>query len=244
MIELLVAMVLLAIVGGIVTQAVVGGARGIGDSSTRSDAMIQATDAADRIGTDIRATRSSGRSGPIIEQSELRTAINTNGDLFALTGGPTLDWRDVASANATSLTVQSDVVDEPGTSRPECVTWGIATKAGGWYLRRLVRRYTVGCSTKGVILQDDEMTRPSSSQTPTGLFSYVRTVAAGGTCTMAAATTSPSAADLNRITSVRINFTSLVQHGTSSSSTAQLLDEISIRSRAGNDYQYGLGCDT
>jgi type II secretory pathway pseudopilin PulG len=246
MIELLVAMVLLAIVGGIVTQAVLGGVRGMNDTAASSDAMSQAADAADRLGTDVRAARRQGRSGALVEQAELKSAINSDGDLYPLTGGPKLDWRDIASADATSMTIQADVVDEPGASKPECVTWSIANATGGWYLRRVVKRYSVSCGGGGgATLEDDAMTTPTTAlPRPTGLFTYVVTVAAGGTCRTNAAIPNPGAAALNRITSVRIDFSSLATHGTSSASSAQLLDEISIRSRAGNDYQYALGCDT
>src|SRR4051812_28148855 len=104
LVEMLVAMILLAIVGGVVFQAVMGGVRGIGDSSTRSDALAQSSEAADLLGTDIRMTRSAGRSGGLIDPGELREAVDDNGSLSSLVDGNALDWRDIDAATPTKLT--------------------------------------------------------------------------------------------------------------------------------------------
>lgn len=251
MIELVVAMILLGIVGAIIVTGVSGGVSGYQDAKTTSDGMAEAAEAAERFGTDLRVARSQGRSGPIISPSDLQTAIDTNGDLTDIATGRSLDWRDVFEATPSSAGFQADVIDEAGAgARPECVRWSVANAAGGWELRRTVRSYTPQCAGGGGgVLEDDALTKPNASQPAPGtggtppLFTFVASRTAGTNCSAQAIAGTPSAIDRNRIVSVRINFRSLAGAGTAASNSA-LLDEVTIRSRAASDYQFGLRCTT
>ena len=250
MIELVVGMILLGIVGAIIVTGVTGGVSGYQDAKSTSDGMAQAAEAAERFGTDLRVARSQGRSGPIISPSDLQLAIDTNGDLTDIATGQSLDWRDVFEATPSSVGFQADVIDEAGVgARPECVRWFVQA-SGGWQLRRTVRSYTPQCGGGGgAVLEDDGLTKPNSSQPAPGsggtppLFTFVASRTVGTNCSSQPTAGTPSAVDRNRIVSVRINFRSLAGAGATSSNSA-LLDEVTIRSRAASDYQFGLRCTT
>lgn len=248
MIELVVGMILLGIVAAIIVRGVTDGFGGYTHSKAQSDGMAQAAEAAERFGTDLRVTRSEGRSGPIISPSELQDAIDTNGDVTDIATGKLLDWRDITEATPSIIGFQADVIDEPGVgARAECIRWFITTTADGWSLRRQVRSYTPTCSGSGALLEDDAMTEPNAATPPPGsggtpnLFTYVVSTTSGTNCSSSAIAGAPSPINRNRVVSVRINFQSLaMQHD--SSANAALLDEISIRSRTAADYQFGLRC--
>ena len=247
MIEMVVGMVLLGIVALMIFQGVTDGFGGYTDAKSQSDGMAQAAEAADRFGTDLRVTRSDGRSGPVISPSELQDAIDTNGELTDLASGKPLDWRDSYEATPSSVGFQADVIDEAGVgARPECVRWFVAT-TGGWSLRRQVSTYRDRCTGSGTVLEDDAMTEPNTVTPAPGaggtppLFSYLISSTTGTNCSSTAVNGTPSASNRNRIVGVRINFRSLARQANASSNSA-LFDEISIRSRTADDYQFGLRC--
>lgn len=251
LIELVVACVLLGIVGIMITRSVMDANNGYLDSKSNSEGMAQAAEAAERLGADLRVARAIGRSGTVMDPSDLRDAIDTNTDLVDLATGTSLDWRDITEATPNSVTFQADVVDETtGGDSPECVRWFVSGTSP-WHVRREVRPYSAGCAGGGTLLEADEMTQPTTSRPAPGtggtprLFSFVLATASANTnvfgCTSMLFTGTPSPAQRNRITSVRIDFRSLAQRRNSAGNAA-LMDEISLRSRNATDYQDGMRC--
>ncbi len=255
LIELVVAFVLIGLVLGVAVSVVVRGFSGAAESSTTARARAQAAEAAERLGSDVRAARSIGRDGAkVADPVDLQRAVRTDGPLYDLDGN-LLDWRDVVVAAPNRIVFQSDVVDEaPGrASQPECVTWMVdnGVSGTGWYVRRVVRAYTNRCNRGGgAVREDDAMTPPvkASLRPAPGtagvppLFTYLVSRRSGAACRTIPTSSTLSSADRNRVVGVRLDFTGLVQVRDQATLTA-LRDEISIRSRSAADYQLAMECD-
>lgn len=243
-------MVLIGLVAGVIGMFVVQSGAGFSEAKATSNAMAQAAEAADRLGGDLRAARSLGRSGTLIDPADLKQSMHNNGTLVDLMSGDTLDWQDVTQATANSITFQSDVIDQTsGAQTPECVRWYVDGTTT-WSLRRTVRPYSRGCSAptaaSRAVLEDDHLTNPTSTAARPGsrgvppLFAYVISTAGRSGCT-SAVISSPTSVERNRIVAVRLDVRSLViQH--TSASRAALLNEVGIRSRSSSDYQFAMGC--
>lgn len=255
LIELVVAGILLALVVGVAASTIIQGFKGAADTAATAGGRSSAAEAAERLGADVRGARSTGRDGAkIVDVAELADVVREDdagrvGVLYDISGN-VLDWRDLTEATPNSITFQSDVVDEVGGAQsiPECVTWYVADAAGGWYLRRVARAYSSGCSGGGRIHEDDAMThptrdlpRPGTSGAP-ALFSFVVASRSGGGCASRTSAGPLSRGDRNRTLGVRIDFSSLARNR-DQAGRAALRDEFAIRSRAASDYQLALGCD-
>lgn len=256
MIELVVSFVLIGIVLAMAAGAIIRGFSGAAETSSSANARAKAAEAAERIGADVRGARSVGRDGAkIADVADLVRAVRTNGPLYDIDGN-LLDWRDITAAQPNVITFQADVVDEaPGaSSQPECVTWSVANATGGWYVRRVARAYVDRCGGVpgggGTVREDDALTSPTpatvrpvpGTRGVPALFSYVVAQRAGGRCRAVVLNRQLSADERNRITGVRLDFSSIAVHRNDASHAA-LRDEISIRSRSAADYQLALGCD-
>jgi prepilin-type N-terminal cleavage/methylation domain-containing protein len=249
LIEMVVACVLAAMVIGIVGTVVMKALDGGRDAAATNRANANAAEAAERFGADVRAARSHGRDGSaVIDRISLANAIKNDINLVD-TDGVEIDWRDINVATADNLVLQADVIDETTTSSPECIEWRIEGTST-WYVRRIVRPYTLRCTGGGAALEDDRITapiaasikpRPGSGGAP-ALFAYaVAFISPGGGCTTSE-TSSPNNIQRNRIVGARINFSSIDSDGSQSSQTASH-EVIALRSRAGAEYQTAMECD-
>ncbi|MCB0878808.1 MAG: hypothetical protein KDC46_07490 [Thermoleophilia bacterium] len=246
MIELIVAMVLLAVLLGGVSMAVMRGFEGAGTTSLKSRTFTQFEQASQMLEQDVRAARSPNRSFDQVRDLDLfADQVRTGSSAIA----------DVTVANSKTFQFVGDVVSLPGNATwagAECIRWELKTGAT-WSIVRTV--YSNDNCGGGTTLTSTWV-RPTSGAgagagaAPTSAFSYVLgcdpaacgVPAATSTCGQGgAALGTVSGAARNWITQVRFDLSAIAVEGKRATKDS-LQSTIALRNRLSSDYQYALGC--
>ncbi len=267
MIELIVAIILAAIMFGVVGTALVNAlqgssgvrAGGVADASARRVSQLVEDDVA-------RAETKDRADGQVRDLDDFNRAVR-NGDAIhsteptrPATASDVVDIRDVRRATGTGFTIQADVIPD-STGLVECVEWDAATKPGKagsseFTITRTVKQgaseYADPCS--GTVAQKTVELRAHGGGINSAPFSYqlqCHQDACGAAASPAAtgkqaqcmpwpAVSVPDGKQLAWIVGVKLNLAAIVQDGGSAKATASSL--MTIRSRSSNDYQLALGC--
>jgi prepilin-type N-terminal cleavage/methylation domain-containing protein len=268
LIELVVAICLLAIIIALITTALVK----VLDSSSRANERAKAQRAAvtsqDLLQDDLRAARAYQRdTATITSVDELRDDI-----YYQL---PTAkDIHDISLATSKAITFEADVFQGPGAPRPECVRW---YQQPDYSIIREVHDWTSGCSNgsaPGTLRQKMVMmpkpvalplattpppvgyrlmwqrTRNATDPDPANCFqSYLTGAAAKKDVTGAAAnlgnlSSKTSRARLDAIVGVVLDLRAWAQRSKTSTAHGdqELVAFATIASRESPDYHYGLAC--
>jgi prepilin-type N-terminal cleavage/methylation domain-containing protein len=166
LIEMVVALILLAVLLAVVSKFVIDGLTGANRSMSYEKALRMVDVAENTMTSDLRSTRARHRTTEwlrtpddarvaILYQREAIGYLN-NGDQVRL------DVHDIVRADSRRFIFQSDIHtenrDSDGKPIPECVSYVSATSDGKWSLQRIVASYdqsiTRGCRAGGVRVLD------------------------------------------------------------------------------------------
>jgi prepilin-type N-terminal cleavage/methylation domain-containing protein len=260
LVELIVAMVLLAIALTMVTRGLLDGFSSTSDAITEREAQHMVDKATQQLTQDLRSARANDRNVNDIRQPYLLTrAIMLGTAIYSGDCPPSatcklLDVADVKAATSTTFEFMADV--DTSSVGAECVTYTIPPSGATFWMRRAVTAYssaTRTCAAAGA--SGAYLIRPQKVPTSAvghPVFSYQLvcnrsaagcSLAGGPKCTPTTQTSVGSAVARNWITSVTVDLTSLVERG-ESRSIDSLKGTASIRTRENHDYRLALGCIT
>lgn len=244
--ELVIAMVLLAVVLGLASAAFMGGLGGSASTGLSERATTQFRQMTSMLEQDTRAARAPGRDVDVLRDRDAFAAQIRTG---RSTLPRSLDVMDVRVATPTQLQLIGDVISIPGNATwggAECVTWQLVTGAS-WSVRRTVSPDEAGCSAAGALTSTwIQSTQVATGAVPTRLFSYVlgcdaAACAGGGGCQGSRPVGSATGVARGWVTQVRIDLDALVKSG-KATAREQLTTDVTLRNRMSDDYQYALGC--
>jgi len=249
LVELVVALVLLAIVVGFAGAPLINGLRGSDDVQSRTQASQRASDATEHVRNDLAAALAPDRDARHVRGVEKLTRALLEPGYRTLSDDPSygarqLDVRDVVRATPTELHFRADVLAADRNAPVECVRWRAAAPTSPQYwLERTVygnERLATGTSCAGTALVTDMELPPTdrvAGRAPAATFSYE---VLGSNCTVTLAST-VSGSDLNRIVAVRVD---LVGVGSRRASVAvdNATSVAVLTSRESTTYRRALGC--
>ncbi|MBC7644367.1 MAG: type II secretion system protein [Thermoleophilia bacterium] len=255
LVELLVAIVLLAIIGVVISTVLIGLYHSSTRTHTRARAMQTAVHATDSLQDNLRAAHARYR-----DAAHVRSADDLRGALLfgevprdATVPGGVLDLHDIAKATPTELIFQSDVLTEASGVAvvPECVRW--ALDASGALVRE-IRSWSFQCQTLGAPRESAVMMPPNQQK---GInpqpFRYVllRQTQPGLSTAVAVdpskcVTTAALSATLNRlqrdqVSAIQIDLSSFIVTA-DTRGDQRLQTTIAVGARQGYDYRFALGC--
>lgn len=245
LIELLVAMVLLGLALGLFVPTIVGAFHSNRTSADAHTAKVALTTAIGLVESDIRTARAPDRR--VLTTSgldDLRIAVQTGSTMSGL------DIRDVVKATPTELWVRANAVTEPAGQpiQVECVGY-VADPARG--LQRTIGASASTCPAPSG--STSTLLPPVPSALATGpVFTYHLLVnPTAGTANFdprasclapETSTIGTAAIQLNQISSVTADLRSFVDSG-STYGDDETVATVGLRTRAGGDYLYALGCE-
>lgn len=247
MIELIIAMVLLAIALGLVMTGLLSALNGSGgvQAGAISDASIGRVTAS--FADDVARAQTLGRSeGLLRDEVQLAKAVRSGGSVISSdpANPEAVDIDDVVSATSSSFTIWADVTGDKGV---ECVTWTAGTSSGRY---EVVRAVHATCG--GAELERQVMLRAAANAEGMNLqpFSY-DLVCNASLCVGSGATakapcrpwneTSVAGTQRRWIVGIKAAFSTVSQQGKSAANGAGAV-EMSIRSRDIEIYRSALGC--
>lgn len=260
MIELIVAMIILAIVLAVFVRALLGGFGAAAVTMTTRKAEAIVAHATDQMGDDLRSARAHERNfDKIREPLQLRKAVMSGETINDPVTAAPLDVADVKVATATSFSFLSNLVVEPAGSPTvaECVYYRVESGGGYWWMARYVSPYAASCSPSGTM---SLVVKQQLGAAPTAVFSYTlvcnRNGVNGRTCNGAVPSPTPpligpcapgtatavSGTALNWITSVAFDLSALVERA-EYTARGRLRGKVGLRTRQNHDYLYALGCE-
>jgi type II secretory pathway pseudopilin PulG len=250
MIEVIVVMILLVIVLALAGRPIIDGIRGVDSVQSRASANAAASDAMERIRTDLELARAPDRDTRHVRDVEkLRRALTEAGFVTRsddpTEGARTLDVRDIVRATADEVHVRADVLASDRNRPTECIALVASSAASAEYsLVRTVyadERAAAGLGAcGGAIVETATLLGPSPrvpDRTPDTTFAYQVLQADCTTRRVASAVGS----DLNRILAIDVSVigTSTRRSGVGATNSSTV---IVPTSRDTVEYRRALGC--
>ncbi|MCB0880345.1 MAG: type II secretion system protein [Thermoleophilia bacterium] len=260
MVELIVAMILLAVATALVVGGVMSGLRSSGAASAGSISDAAIARFSEQFVADVAGAETTDRIvGRVRDPFEFADAVRTGAAITSTepaTAGDRVDIYDVQQATSDTVVLMSDVLadrsEDPAVDPPaECVTWQVTRGGSPQHVTytRTVRETCGGAVVDSrVILDmpadvDGVNDDPFSYQLQCNLTDCAPTGAPAGTARPCGTWTRSSVTGAKRawIVGIQANVTTGTTQGRSAaSSTQQQL--IGIRSRTTSEYARALGC--
>jgi prepilin-type N-terminal cleavage/methylation domain-containing protein len=241
LIELMVAMVLglivMALLIGLVMDMFTASERSALDNKAQKAASL----AADMLTSDVRAMRAPQREPKFTGSPDNLRAMFLDPD-----GNPNnYEIHDVTYASPQQITFLAEVANT--TAGVECVTWQVQPDKA---LHRIVRAHSVNCAGGGggvistqLVMPAPETAKASAAAAVPNPFSYrLLAVTKPPVCAETNVTTGVlKTLERDQISNVMLDLRSFVA-GRAATGDQQLKTSVTISSRQGMEYRYGIGC--
>lgn len=244
LIEVIVALVLTLLVLAFILGAVIDVFSSSNRSSANARSQKATVAAVEQLTTDLRAARAPERAPRYVGSPDgLR-------DVLLRGASPALNTQDLLEARSNRLLFYAESIST--SPREECILWEVRADGA---LQRTVHAYSSRCAPLGAVLQRTELmpARSAGAAASTGAatpFSYRMLVQPNpldpdldpSACTTPAPRANlATALERNQVVGVDLNLRSFVIHR-EGRGDQELLSSVSLASRQGMDYRYGIGC--
>jgi type II secretory pathway pseudopilin PulG len=249
LVELLVALILVAAVTATASMLLMDGMSSATRASSSDTAITRSTELIEHLGTDLTSARSPERvpenvpTGDALRLWLLAPSATAQDNLY-----PEFDLRDITKATDKELWMRVDTIPEPANTVPRTECVGYQLQPNGEFFRIVYANWNP-CPGSGQPLESTRMLEaPPTGGAPDHLFTYTtmrntqpaKEPIDPNDC-VTQSTYTPTQLDINRIIRMKIDLRSYVTNGQGGGSS-KLVANLDVRSRLNRDYQYALGC--